>query len=635
MEGILYGFMGKWLRVNLTTSIIEDQKFDEHVLKKFLGISGMGAKILYDETSSDTDPLGPENVLIIGPGIMGNTQCPFGGRFHAVSKSPLSGAFGEGNSGGTFGPMIRKAGYDGIIITGRSESPVYLSVIEGVARIEDASALWGKDSYETSDVLQTTHGKKAVVACIGQGGENLVKYASIMNDGIDARSIGRLGLGAVMGSKKLKAIVCYGTQKLPIKEQEKLKDSITSYIKPLAAKIPESSFRKFGTPGAYAPYIGMGEIPIKNWQLGYMEGMEDLAPPKYNEVLDIKPYHCAQCIQGCGRSAHVREGKYASIRNGGPEYETLAFFGPNILCNDLEGLQMCNELCNRYGIDTISAGNTIAWAMEAFEYGLITKDDTDGLEIKWGDIDAVIEIIKCIAFRKGIGNLLAEGCGKASIMLGKGSDAFAVQVRNVDPPAHDPRCHVSSGVCYVTNARGACHQAGTHSSETAPMAMESVRTGENVRMGKNEYMGSWAAEVQNAMTMIDSLGACKIGNVILGPNGLSIYTEWVNYILGESYTIHNITEIGERIHNLKWLYNLRCGVTRMDMKLPIRLTTRKRGAGGCAELLPQVDLMLSDYFKQRGWSEFGVPLPETLKKLGLEDCINDISVPIGPELIIG
>ncbi|SKC81613.1 aldehyde ferredoxin oxidoreductase family protein [Maledivibacter halophilus] len=634
VNNIIYGYQGKWLGVDLTSGVLKDQIFEEEVLKKFLGSSALGTKILYEETGPETKPLGPDNVLIFASGFFNNTRCLLGGRYQVISKSPLTEGFGEGNSGGTFGPMLKKAGYDGVIIKGRAEKPVFLSIIDGVAQIEDAKELWGLDTFITSEKLQKKYGSKAVVSCIGQGGENLVKYASIMNDGPEARCIGRSGMGAVMGSKNLKALVVYGSKKSNILYEEELIEDIKNISKKLGKDLKEHPFRKYGTPFAYAGSLATGDLPIKNWQLGAYEGMNELSASAIERKMEIKPYFCSQCILGCGITVHVKEGKYASIKTGGPEYETLGMLGANLLITDPQAVQYGNELCNRYGIDTISCGSTIAWAIEAFEYGYITKNETQGLELRWGDSDMMIELIERIVFRRDIGDILAEGSYRASQAIGNNSEAFAVHVRGLDLPAHDPRAHVSSAVAYVTTPRGACHQAGAHSSNSKPNAIETVRWSKEMVPGKPENVGSWVAELQNAMNMADSLGACKFSGLVLGGSPISKHAEWINLITGWNMTPTDIAEVGERIHNLKWLYNYRCGTTRKDLAMPTRISTRKRGEGVNGNELPAIDIMLSDYFYQRGWSEFGIPLPETLEKLKIIEYMPE-NYTAGPKLSKG
>lgn len=628
----LYGYAGKWLRVDLTHGTFKDEVFDEATLRKYLGSSAMGAKILMDETDGSTDPLGPDNVLIFACGILTNTRALCCGRYQVIAKSPLTDGFGEGNSGGTFGPMIRRAGYDGIIFNGKAEKPVYLVLFENDVHLESAEELWGKDSFETSDILRARHGDKAVVACIGQAGEHLVKFAAVMNDGEEGRCAGRTGMGAVMGSKNLKAIVAYGTQQIPLYDKEGFAADVQAVGRAAAPGIKTGASRNHGTPGGWAGYTKIGEMPIKNWQLGIMDGIEKLNIEVYEEKLNVKPYFCAQCVVGCGRSVQVKEGKYASIRTGGPEYETLGCLGSNLMINDVEAIQMGNELCNRYGIDTISGGSVIAWGMEAYEYGLITREMTGGLELNWGDPDVMLELLRQIAYREGIGDLLAEGTKKASEKLGKGSDVFAVHVRGLEPPAHDPRGHVSNGIQYMTCPRGASHECSAHSNEAKPNKYSTVKFKGTLTAGKSEGMGTWFAEMQNPATMIDTIGACRISSNAIGADCVGIYTRWINLMTGWDMTPEEFTLIGERIHTLKWLYDLRCGHTRKDMELPLRLTTRKRGWGVNADTLPDTGLMLAEYLQQKGWTEFGVPLPETIERLGLSEYAPDSNVLVGPHV---
>lgn len=629
-----YGYQGKWLEVDLTKGSLKDRVFEEATLKKYLGSSAMGTKILCDETGPETDPLGPDNVIIFAAGFLNNTKALLGGRYQVISKSPLTNAFGEGNSGGTFGPALKRSGYDGVIVKGASEKPVYIAINNGVGTIESADGVWGRDSFETSDILQEKYGKKAVVACIGAGGENLVKYAAVMNDGHEARCVGRAGMGTVMGSKKLKAIVALGEHETQVMYPDKLNEDVKKIAKELGPSLKDNPFRKYGTPFAYTGALATGDLPIKNWSVGMDENMKKLTIDTLEKKMDLSAYFCKQCILGCGVTVQVTEGKYKSGKTGGPEYETMAMLGSNLLIDDIQAVQWGNELCNRYGIDTISAGSTIGWAIEAFEQGYITKEDTDGLELKWGDPDVMIELIHRIAKKENIGKLLAEGSAKAAEIIGGNSDAFAVHVRGLDFPAHDPRSHLASAIAYVTNPRGACHQASAHNLDKNPTGIETIRWDKALVPGSSEHVGSWVAELQNAMNMIDSLGACKFSGTVLGASPITKYTEWINAITGWELQPADVAEVGERIHNLKWLYNFRCGATRKDFKLPPRISTRKRGALDNAEHLPSIDIMLSDYFYQRGWSEFGMPLPETIERLGLEEyALADVHP--GPKLEIG
>ena len=633
-DRVTYGFAGKWLRVDLTNETLKEETFPEEMLRKYIGSSALAAKILMDETDGDTDPLGPDNVLIFAAGILNNTKALCCGRYQVVAKSPATDGYGEGNSGGSFAPMIKRAGYDGIIFNGKAKKPVYLALIEGEVKLESAEEYWGMDSFEVSDALRERYNKKAVVACIGQAGENLVKIAAVMNDGEEGRCAGRCGMGAVMGSKNLKAIVAYGTKKTPMFDEQGFAENVKEVSRGCAQTIKNGGSRAHGTNGGWVAYTKIGEEPVKNWKLGYMEGIEKLGVDVMEEKLNIKPYFCAQCIVGCGRSAQVTEGKYKSIRTGGPEYETVGLLGSNLMITDIEAVQMGNEMCNRYGIDTISGGSVIGWGMEAYELGLITKEDTNGLELKWGDADVMLELLRRIAYREDIGDLLAEGVKKASEKLGKGSDQFAVHVRGLEPPAHDPRSHVSNGIMYVTCPRGASHECSAHSNEAKPNKYSTVKFNDTLTPGVSKNMGTWFAEMQNPATVIDPIGACRIASNQIGSDCLKIYTDWINLMTGWDLTTEELSLMGERLHTLKWLYNYRCGMRREDMKLPERLSLNYRGEGGNAETLPHIELMLAEYFTQKGWSEFGIPLPETIKRLGLEEEFEQYNqdVLVGPAM---
>ena len=378
------GYMGKILRVDLTARSVREEALDLREAKRFIGGSGLAASFLFKETDEHTDPLGPENVLIYLTGPLVSTLVPTSGRHSIVAKSPQTGIWGEVDVGGKFGVWLKSLGYDGVIVKGMSESPVYIYIGVDTVEIRDARHLWGKDTYELEGHLQEELGHKIALSCIGVAGENLVKFASIMHEGKHARAGGRCGLGAVMGSKKLKAIVLSkGTLKPLVSRKEELLNDLKEKVPFLRQAKRDSTL--YGTSRSIAPAEALGDLPIKNWQLGdWTEGAEKIDGRRLAQKLLVGRFYCNQCPIGCGRTVKVTDGPYAPVDGGGYEYETGALLGSNCLVDNMEAISKANELCNRYGMDTISTGAVIAFTMEAFEAGILTERDTEGVGVKWG-----------------------------------------------------------------------------------------------------------------------------------------------------------------------------------------------------------------------------------------------------------
>jgi len=611
----LNGYMGKILYFDLSSSKVHIGDMNEEWAHQFIGGSGLGAKILYELTNERTDPLGPENPLIFMTGPFTGTAVPLSGRHAVVSRSPLTGIFGESDVGGTWGANLKKAGFDGMIITGKSENPVYLWVHNGEWEIRNASHLWGKDTYEVDPILKGETHEKAVVSTIGQAGENQVLLAAIMTDGKDGRAAGRCGMGAVMGSKNLKAIVVYGTGNVPVFDPE----SVARLPKEHGAFINKNAenFKKYGTPGSLSVFEAMGTLPLQNWKFvgRWEESAEKINGFTLAETLLTGRYFCDSCVLGCGRVVKVESGPYAGVEGAGPEYETLALLGSNLLIDNLEALCFANELCNRFGLDTMSTGGAIAFGMEAYEKGLIDREDTGGIELQWGSAKAMIEMIKMIAQKKGFGEILAKGVKRASEELGKNSVEFAMHIKGLELPAHDPRGYNAGAVGFATASRGACHLAGL--SHTFERVLKSPEIGIPEPLDRFEVDGKGilAAKSQDLMGMMDSLKLCKF--ILFGGITLTHIVKWYHSVTGREMTIDDFMKTGERIFNLKRLYNVRLGISRKDDTLPFRSLTFKRMGKGLTPNLPPLGQMLSEYYEHRGWSEEGIPTPEKLKELGL------------------
>lgn len=611
----LKGYQGKILHVDLSNNKVRREDLHEQWTIQFIGGSGLGAKYLYEMTDEKTDPLGPENPLIFLTGPFTGTSVPLSGRHAVVSRSPLTNIFGESDVGGTWGAFLKKAGYDGMIVTGRSENPVYLWVNGEKVEIRNASHLWGKDTYEADSRLKSETHDRAVTSVIGQAGENQVLLASIMTDGRDARAAGRCGMGAVMGSKHLKAIVVYGTKNVEVSCPEE----VNSLQKEYGAMINKNAenFRKWGTAGALSTFEAMGTLPLQNWKFigRWEESAEKINGVTMSETVLTGRYFCDACILGCGRRVKIEQGPYAGVDGAGPEYETLALLGSNCLIDDLEALCYANELCNRFGLDTISTGGVIGFGMEAYEKGLIDQVDTGGVELRWGSPIALIEMIKRIALKKGFGEILGKGVKKASEIIGKNSVEFAPHIKGLELPAHDPRGYNAGATGFATSSRGACHLSGL--SHTFERVLKSPEMGIPEPMDRYEVKGKGilAAKSQNLMGMMDSFKLCKF--ILFGGVTITDIVRWYQLVTGREMSVDDFMKTGERIFNLKRLYNVRLGISRKDDTLPYRHLTFKRIGHGLTPNLPPLGQMLSEYYEYRGWSEDGIPTPEKLKELGL------------------
>lgn len=615
------GYFGKLLEVNMTNHTTTIRPIDEDFAYQYIGGSGFGAKILWDETGPDTDPLSPDNVLMFLGGPFTGTLVPFSGRHHVISKSPLTGVWGESDVGGSWGDRMKRAGFDGVIVRGASDTPVWLELRDGEVTWHDAAEIWGLDTYETDAALRPHISKNAIVQCIGQAGERLCRIAGVFTDGRDGRAAGRCGLGAVMGSKKLKAIVADGGMKQPIADPEGLKNAYQLLIPEMIERWNAPGYHDYGTPQVVLPCESLGDIPIKNWQGGtWLEGAERLSGKAMAESILTGVYYCAHCVVGCGRQVKVESGPFAPVLGAGPEYENLGMLGTNLMIDQMEAVAKMTELCNRYGLDSISTGSVVGWAMEAFERGILTEKDLGGLTLRWGDAEAAIEMIHLIGQRQtDIGYLLGEGVKRTVQEVGQNSEEFATEVKGLEIPAHDPRARFGLSVGYATGNRGGCHlQAYSHDYEGGPAWPEFGYPEPVDRFGV-EGKGVFTARFQNLMSMMDSLKLCKF-SVWCGVNP-DHHVEWLNLATGWDFTVDSYLEIGERLYNLKRMYNVREGISRKDDTIPLRIATLAREDGGAAGKVPPLGIMLHEYYEYRGWDEFGIPKPDTLARLGLAEVV--------------
>ncbi len=607
----LGGYVGGHYRVDLSTGTSEQMAFSPEILRSFIGGAGLGARILFDMTGPHTDPLGPENVLAFLTGPLTGTPAISSGRHAVIAKSPLTEIWGESDAGGSWGATLKRSGVDGLIFQGAAESPVYLVVSEKGIEIRDAKHLWGLSTLQTDAAIRAELANKAAVATIGPAGEKLSRIAAIMHDGKHSRAAGRCGLGAVMGSKKIKAIAVLGSRRVPVSDPAALKESIKRMAHRIVNKT--KNYRSFGTGGGVLTSAALGDLPVKNWSLGeWMHGAEKISGQKMTETILVGRYSCESCIIGCGRNVRIQTGPYRGVDGAGPEYEALAGFGSNCLVDDLGAIAMANQLCNVYGIDVISTANSISFALEAYEKGLIPTELLKGLNLKWGNPQSVLALVHQIGRREGLGEILADGVRKAVDQIGPQAEELAVEVKGLEPAFHDPRALSSIAVGYATHPRGACHRGGTHTMERTPIP----ELGYEVALDRfaTERKGELSAVLHDYYGLFNSLKLCHFILTAVAPSEI---LGWLNSVTGWDMELSEFLLAGERHTNLKRLYNVRCGMTKDDDRLPERLLT-KLTEGGAAGRVPDIGKMLSDYYRQRGWTEDGLPTPEKLRSLGLE-----------------
>jgi aldehyde:ferredoxin oxidoreductase len=610
------GYAGKILHVDLVTQEYRMEELSVGEARAYIGGSGLAAKRLWEMTRRDTDPLGPENVLIFMTGPLTGTKVPLSGRHEVVAKSPLTGIYGESDVGGRWGTELKRAGFDGVIITGKSKEPVYLWINESGVEFRGAEHLWGLDTYDASPILRKETDHKAVEASIGPAGERLALIAGIMHDGRNGRAAGRCGLGAVMGSKNLKAIVARGNMEVPVADEPRLMET----IRKLGSEIVKNTKRlsDYGTSHIMTTLEELGDLPIRNWRQGRFQlGAEKLSGVTLAKTILKAKYYCGACIVGCGRTVAIKQGEYAGVEGAGPEYETVAMLGANTLVDDLEAVAKTHELCNRYGLDVISTGAVIGFALEAAERGVLTGDQKQELDLNWGNAKSVVNLVEKIGRREGTGCLLGEGVMRASAKLGRGSDAFALHVKGLEPPGHDARAYNSLAIGYATGNRGACHLQGMSYAFERSVTMPELGIDEvQDRLGAVKK-GELVAKTQDLMSLFDSLKLCKF--LLFGGVKLTHMLDWFNAVTGFEISQADFLKAGERIYNLKRIYNVRCGITREDDIVPTRMLREKRGAGGSADNLPPFSEMLDEYYRYRGWDQSGVPSKDKLEELGLSE----------------
>ena len=612
------GFAGRLLEVNLSNKTVKTTCVDKDVLRKFIGGSGLAAKLLLDRVDADVEPLSPENPLIILTGPISGTNVPGGARFCVCTKSPLTNMFGESSCGGSFAAELKSAGWDGIIVEGASDQPVYLVIEDEKVEIKDAGDLWGKGTYEVTDLLKERHGsgKKGTPLTIGIAGENLVRFALIANE--KKNFAARCGVGAVMGSKKLKAIFAKGSGKMPLADREAYDARRKTVLGKSKEHIAVQVLGAQGTNAALNVSAMTGDLPAKNWTVGdnsaiaaKIEGAV-LSGPDF--LTDTES--CRGCMVGCKRVVHITDGPYKGMEGPGPEYEGVASLGSLLMIGDMAAVIKMNETCNDLGLDVISCGATLAMAMDWWEQGLITSENTGGIELKWGDHAAALTMMRRVARREGFGDLLAEGSKRAAEKLGGDAAQYAVEVKGMEVPMHDPRANYLLGLSYATGVRGACHTNDVcYSVGTGILDWPDIGLGFGINVKQNEGAAEVVKHAQDLGQIMGSASICYM--TILTMNGEDV-AGLLGAATGFDYTFKELEECGERIWHTKRGLSGLMGISAADDRLPKQILT-PHTEGAAKGSVPGLDLMLKEFYPVRGLSPDGRPAKETLERLALCD----------------
>ncbi|MBA3012919.1 MAG: aldehyde ferredoxin oxidoreductase family protein [Proteobacteria bacterium] len=608
----MYGWRGKLLRVNLSTGEIAVAPLDPKVAKDYIGGRGLGIYLMNKEMDACCDPFSPENMLIMATGPLTGTKAPTGARYMVMTKSPLTGAITCSNAGGKFPAAFKQTGFDAVIFTGKSEKPVFLVMENETARLEPADHLWGKTTHETTDALLTQIHGNAKVACIGPAGENRVLFASIMND--KDRAAGRSGVGAVMGSKNLKAVVVNGNLPVTLADEEGFKAVTKKFSDTFrkAAKENPPALRLHGTAVTVMATQNYGVLPTKNWQQGSFDNWEKIHGETLTKKYLVSNSACFSCPIGCGRKTKVDEPGFEG-QGEGPEYETVYAMGSNCMIDNLAAVTKANYLCNEYGMDTITMGATIACAMELYDLGLLTKERV-GRTLEWGDAQALVELTRLTALRQGFGETLAQGSFRLAEQFGR--PELSMVSKKQEFPGYDPRGSQGMGLAYATSPIGGSHMRGD------PAYFELLGVPKVIDRlewkGKANLVKRW----QDFFCVIDAAGLCvfysvrNLSNLELEilPTGI---LELINAATGAAYSLEELALAGERISNAERQFLVRAGFDRKDDSLPPRMTKEPLPDGSAKGSVCHLEEMLDDYYVLRGWSDNGIPGPEKLAELGL------------------
>ena len=611
------GYMGKALLVDLSKGSIETRDLPPSWYEDFLGGEGLAVRLFYDYLDPAREPYDPETPVIFATGPLNGTAAPEGGRLVVVFHSPATTTLGIANVGGHFAPALKKAGYDLLLIKGKASKPAWLRIQDDQVRIEDASEIWGKRISPTEDYVREKMGSGAQVISIGPAGENRVRFSSLMTQ--KHRAAGRGGGGAILGSKNLKAIGVVGSREVSVADPQTLKIASEKAKEQIQSEAFTSGLLKpFGTPGFYNSISATGTLPTKNWQrTTYPESHDVLGHEAYHKTLKVKPYACAQCHIACGRKTTIQEGPYAGESGGGPEYETLGAFGSKCLINDVSAVAKLGYDCNELGLDTISAGQILATAMEWYDRGILTKEKTDGLELSWGNVPASLEIIRKMAYREGIGDLLAEGSKKAAEKLGGDAPYYAFQVKGLEMASCGVQASKGEAVVHATSPRGADHLRPYASVIDAFGYLEAELGITEKQNPLEDGHKAWVKPLQELSMATNLLGACLFASICLAVKG-STWASLYSAVTGRELALPELLKAAERVINMERMINARFGFDRKEDKLPKRLLKEPATDGVGQGQVVDLDKVLDSYYKAMGWDmATGLPKPEKLKELNL------------------
>lgn len=612
------GYAGKFLRVNLSKRKVEAEPLPLQVAKDFIAGRGFGIKYLYDELDPNVDPLGEQNKLVLATGVLSGTPAQSVSRWLACTKSPQTGCYARACAGGDFGAWMKFAGYDFILIEGKSDNPVYVSINPDGAVLKDAGELWGKDTAQTQDWLEGQHGKATRTACIGPAAENLVKYGSIVTG---RRTASRCGVGTVMGSKGLKAVAITAKRNLNLHDPEGFSELVKEQIRIMKASDEYAYNKEFGTTEGAITRNVLGIYPVRNFRYGQQIGYEQLGPEEYRK-LRVGEFGCYSCSIRCGKIHQVTEGPYTGAKSEGPEYESYwAFSGP-IDSTNIEATIAADQLCDDLGMDTISTGNTIGFAYELYEKGILTKDDTDGLELTYGNHAAMISLIKKIGRREGFGNVLADGTLQAAKSIGRGAEAYTMQVKGLELPAYEPRGVKATGFGYATSNIGGSHGNGSLAFQEwgmpIPRAVDRFTEEDKADIViHNQNRAGLEAGIVCAFAFSCGDWYPKLfPRMLTAVTGIEEFSDW-GYL----------GKVGERVWNLDRAFNARDGFDRRHDTLPQRVQTEPlhtREAAGEGEMVRTLNKFIDEYYRLRGWTKNGLPTREKLEELGLGYVVKDL-----------
>ena len=624
MKELKYGYAGKQLRISLRDKRVSVEDVNSDIMRKYLGGAGYGARILYDELEKGIDPLAPENKLLFATSPLTAHKIPGGGSIIVCFKSPLTNTWGESRCGGDFGPDLKRAGYDALIIEDRSEEPVYIYIHDDTVQIKPAAKLSGRRVPEKIGMIRKELGDERIsVMCIGPAGEKLVKIATVM---FEQRAAGRCGVGAVMGSKNLLGIAVKGSHELNAAEPARLKEAVKKALGILRENETAAGFKEHGTTGDMVPNDAAGDWPTKNWHSNSWGKAEQLYDQFFNTHL-VRNHGCYRgCPIACGRIAEVKKGAFKTPVHEGSEYESLSAFTAFVLNDNLEAAIHATYLCNEYGIDTISAGAIIAFAMECFEHGILKREALGGLDLSWGNPEALPELVRMISLREGIGDILAEGVKRAAEKLGGASGEFAIHGKGLEAPAHDGRSGKVLAVAYGTANRGMCHihplEGMVYDSGKFDWGLMKygIPDPNTVERWDEKGKGSIVKVLQDGLIVPDILNTCKF--FMYSGIYLDELAEIFSAITGWDIDGEELLKVGERVFNLQRMFNVREGFRREDDMIPERV--RRQPAFGiyadeerCA--IKDFDGMLDEYYQARGWDvKTGVPSQKKLQELGIE-----------------